>query len=172
MREQLNRIPWLVGACAAAWTSLGAQNCRSCTLSDSTPASVHTRVYPALGLRVGTPQKVSAALGVMAGMEWQVRGKDYSRYLAAFVEPGLAGARASAGYVKGVGDMGSGYGIFASVLRTFDDSWTLAQNSSFVGGEVVLWPIVLAGPRIGVFRRVHGSAGGGWYLVADFGLGL
>jgi hypothetical protein len=150
-----------------------AQGCPVCDAVDSTHSASHTQISPALGVRVGVPQKLSAAVGILAGKEWREEGKERARFLAVFAEPGLAGGRVSAGYVTGMGELGSGYGIFGTVLRTFDGPWTLTESSTFVGGEIVVWPLFFAGPRIGLFRRVKGGLGmGSWHVVADFGLGL
>jgi hypothetical protein len=122
---------------------------------------------------VGTPQKASAALGVVAGVDWQKGGTDYSRDVAAFIEPGFGASRASVAYITGIGNMGSGFGVAGTALRTAGRPWTLSPNTTFVGGELFLWPVFLAGPRIGVFRRVSGDAmRGRWFLAADFGFGL
>jgi hypothetical protein len=133
-----------------------------------------THVVPALGLRVGTPQKVSAAVGVLLGEEWQKNGRDHSRNVALFAEPGLGAGRASLAYVDhGYGSFGSGYGIAATVLRTWKEPWQLHPNVSYVGAEAILWPIVLTGPRIGVFRRVSGAPDAKrWFVSIDFGFGL
>ncbi|HEY6218669.1 MAG TPA: hypothetical protein VIV65_01345, partial [Gemmatimonadaceae bacterium] len=49
----------------------GAQNaCPSCT--DSVTGQWH--MLPALGLRAGSPQKVSAALGIVTGRNYAERG--------------------------------------------------------------------------------------------------
>ena len=112
-------------------------------------------VVPALGLRFGTPQKASAALGVVLGEDWQKDGRDHSRNVALFAEPGLRRGRASLAYVgHGYGSFGSGFGVAATVLRTWSDPWQLERNSTYVGGEVIVWPILFVGPRIGLFRNV------------------
>src|SRR4051812_49100740 len=56
-------------------------------------------IFPALGLHVGSPQKASAALGVVLGEDWQKNGRDHSRNVALFAEPGLGAGRASLAYV-------------------------------------------------------------------------
>jgi hypothetical protein len=138
---------------------------------DSTPAKSH--VFPAVGIRAGTPQKVSVALGVVTGVDWQSRGAEHSRNIAFFVEPGLGATRASIAYITGVGNMGSGFGLAATGLRTSSSPWTLARNTNYVGGELIIWPIFFTGVRIAVFRRVSGQATmGRWFLGGDLGVGL
>lgn len=131
-------------------------------------------VVPALGLRFGTPQKASAALGVVVGQDWQKNGRDHSQNVALFAEPGISAGRASLAYVyHGFGAFGSGIGVAATGLRTWDDPWTVKQNQTYVGGEVILWPIVFIGPRVGLFRNVSSTeTSRRWFVSFDFGIGL
>jgi len=47
------------------------------------------------------------------------------------------------------------------------------DNATYVGGDVILWPIVFIGPRVGVFRSVAGNVGSKkWFVSIDFGIGL
>jgi hypothetical protein len=177
MISERRRWTWLVPALCGvtlAAHSAAAQTppCQGAECSqDTTPTRSH--IFPALGVRVGTPQKVSVALGVVLGVEWQLRGTDYSRDVAFFVEPGLGASRLSVAYINGIGNMGSGYGVAATVLRTASKPWTLVRNTTYIGGEMFLWPVFLSGPRIGLFRRMSGEATiGRWFLGADFGFGL
>ena len=152
---------------------LQAQRCRNCVAEDTLPRAY---VSPGYGLRVGAPQKASVALGVLLGEEWQSDGHDHSRNIALFAEPGLAAGRASLAYIDhGYGSFGSGFGVAATVMRTWSDPWWAKQNITYAGGEVILWPIVLLGPRIGVFRAM-GASGAGlakrWLVTVDFGFGL
>jgi hypothetical protein len=159
-----------VGGLALSGTALGAQRCRGCTPEDTTP---RLHIAPALGLRFGTPQKASAAVGLLVGVDWQKDARDHSRNAAIFVEPGLSAGRASIAYVgHGYGSFGSGFGIAATALRTWEDPWGARQNSTYAGGEVILWPIVFIGPRVGVFRGVKGDGSKKWFFSIDFGIGL
>jgi hypothetical protein len=157
----------------APCVTASAQRCRSCVAEDTVP---RTHVVPGFGFRVGAPQKASIAAGIVVGEDWQTNGHDHSRNVGLFAEPGLAGGRASLAYIDhGYGSFGSGFGVAASVLRTWDDPWWAKQNVTYAGGEVILWPIVFIGPRIGVFRAV-GATGAGlakrWLVTFDFGFGL
>ncbi len=142
------------------------------TAEDTVP---RTHILPALGVHIGTPQKISAALGVVLGEDWQANGRDHSRNVALFAEPGLGAGRASLAFVEhGYGSFGSGYGIAATVLRTWKSPWQLDANQTYVGGEAILWPIVFVGPRIGLLKRVAGPENGPhkWFVTLDFGFGL
>lgn len=134
----------------------------------------HSHVWPALGLHVGAPQKASAALGVVIGEDWQKDGHEHSRNLALFAEPGLSAGRATLAYLDhAFGSFGSGFGVGATVLRTWRDPWGVKENVTYAGGDVLLWPILFVGPRIGVFRGVSGvGAAKRWVVTFDFGIGL
>jgi hypothetical protein len=157
---------------AAAQPTPSPTPCRGADCSqDSTPTRSH--VFPALGVRVGTPQKASVALGVVLGVDWQKSGREYSRDVAFFAEPGLGATRVSMAYINGIGNMGSGFGVAGTALRTAGSPWTLTPNTTYIGGELFLWPVFLAGPRVALFRRISGDAMiGRWFLAADFGFGL
>jgi hypothetical protein len=133
-----------------------------------------THIAPALGIHVGTPQKASAAIGVLLGVDWQKNGREHSRNVALFAEPGLGAGRASVAYVEhGYGAFGSGYAFAATVLRTWKDPWIVKANGTYVGGEAILWPILFVGPRIGLLRGVSGPmAEKRWLVSVDFGIGL
>jgi hypothetical protein len=152
--------------CAALPAAARAQNrCPSCM--DSVSGEWH--MLPALGLRGGVPQKVSAAIGIVAGKNFKEKG--HTEDLALYVEPGLSAGRASIGYINGFGNMGSGFGIAGTAMRTWKDPINLKTNETFVGAEVWVWPLFFTGPRVGVFRKVTGTTRG-WYFTADFGFGL
>lgn len=132
-----------------------------------------THIFPALGVHVGSPQKVSAALGVVLGEEWQKDGRDHTRNVALFAEPGLGAGRASLAYVDhGYGAFGSGFGLAATVIRTWKEPWTVTKNQTYVGADLILWPIVFVGPRIGLFRNVSDRmTSDKWFVAIDFGIG-
>jgi len=156
----------VVSALAAAPTWAHAQRGE-----DTIP---RTHVVPALGLHVGTPQKASIALGVLLGEDWTKNGHEHARNVALYAEPGLSAGRASLAYVDhGYGTFGSGFGLAATVMRTWKQPWSTAPNVSYAGGEVIIWPILFVGPRIGLLRSVGGaSPGKRWLLSFDFGIGL
>jgi hypothetical protein len=131
-----------------------------------------THIFPALGIHVGAPQKASVAVGVVLGEDWQKGGRDHARNVALFAEPGLGAGRASLAYVDhGYGAFGSGFGVAATVIRTWKQPWMVETNQTFFGGDLILWPIVFVGPRIGLFRRVGTAAPDKWFVAFDFGIG-
>jgi hypothetical protein len=162
----IRRFALGIGALIALAASAGAQNrCSSCL--DSVSGEWH--VLPALGIRAGIPQKVSGAVGIVAGKNYRERG--HTEDMAVYVEPGLAAGRASLAYINGFGNMGSGFGIAATALRTWKDPINLKTNETYVGAELWVWPMFFSGPRVGLFRKVTGGTRG-WYIAADFGFGL
>src|SRR5450759_4947948 len=143
-RRWMLRIAAGLGFAASA----GAQDrCPSCI--DSHTGDWH--MVPALGLRAGTPQKLSAALGLVTGKNYRETG--HTEDLTLYVEPGISAGRTTIGYLSGFGNMGTGFGLGATALRTWHTPWTLRTNSTYVGGEAWVWPIFFTGPRVGVFRE-------------------
>jgi hypothetical protein len=160
----------VAASAVATPAKVSAQRCRGCQ-EDTLP---HMHVWPAIGVHAGIPQKASAALGVLVGADWQRNGHDHSRNVSLFVEPGLSAGRASLAYVQGgFGHFGSGVGVAATVLRTWKDPLTVKANMTYAGGEVLLWPIVFIGPRIGLFHSVSGTeTDKKWFLALDLGIGM
>lgn len=164
----MRRRTMFVGLTAGILFALSAEaqnRCPSCV--DSVSGEWH--MMPALGLRAGIPQKVSAALGLRVGRNYRESGRTDD--LAVYVEPGLSAGRASIGYLSGFGNMGTGLGVAATALRTWKDPINLSTNTTFIGGEAWVWPAFFGGPRVGLFRQTTGTKRG-WYLTADFGFGL
>lgn len=155
----------------APLVALAPQQPRGSAPEDTIPRS-HT--FPALGIRVGEPEKASAALGIVLGEDWQQNGRDHSRNVALFVEPGLDAGRASVAYVRhGYGNFGSGFGLAGSLMRTWNEPWVFKPNVTYAGGEVILWPILFVGPRLGLFRSVAGNpTDRRWFGSLDFGVGF
>lgn len=152
--------------------SLLAQRCRGCADEDTTH---RTHIVPGVGLRIGAPAKASVALGLIVGEDWQQHGRDHSRNIGLFAEPGIASGRLSVAYINhGFGSFGSGYSIAATALRTWDDPWWARQNTTYAGGELTVWPIFFFGPRVGLFRAINSPASltKRWMVTLDFGFGL
>jgi len=156
----------------AALFVAGATSLRAQRAPNDTATRFH--VLPALGVQFGSPQKVSAALGIVVGEDFVSEGRDHSRNIALFAEPGLAGGRASLAYVShGYGSFGSGFGLAATVLRTWKNPWQIDPDQTYVGGEVLLWPILFVGPRIGLLRNVSTvETSRHWFWSFGAGIGL
>ena len=152
-----------LGLCAGTGVGLAAQ-----TASAPTDSSSHPHLFPVLGWSVGSPQKVSLALGVGA----ENRPHDRLRGPIIVVEPGVSGGRLSAGYGRLLNNLGSGFAVAAAALRTWNSPWTLSPNQTYVGGEAVMWPLFYVGPRVGLFRQVTGTGTRGWFVTADLSLGF
>ena len=171
MNFRISRAVLLAIVCTLPSASLLAQQrCPGCVTGEDTVPRL--RILPALGVHAGVPQRVSAALGIVFGQTWQKNGRDHSRNLALFAEPGWSAGRATLAYVDH-GSFGSGFGIGASVLRTWKEPWMTKPNVTYAGGDILLWPIVFIGPRVGVFRRVSCDATAKkWFVSLDLGIGL
>jgi hypothetical protein len=150
---------------AATSASLGAQSAGSPAADSSAP---HLHLFPVAGWSVGSPQKASLAVGF--GVESQAHDRLHGPMIA--VEPGLSAGRLSLGYVSLLNNLGSGFGVAAAALRTWDSPWTLSQNQTYVGGEALVWPLFFVGPRVGLFRQVTGTGTRGWFFTADLSLGF
>jgi hypothetical protein len=156
----------------ATWLIAGAATAHAQTTRGDSTTRFH--VLPALGLQVGSPQRASAALGIVVGVDFLRDGRDHSRNVALFAEPGLDGGRASLAYVShGYGSFGSGFGVAATALRTWNEPWQLDANQTYVGGEVLLWPILFVGPRVGLLRNVSSvETSRHWFWSFSLGIGL
>lgn len=120
--------------------------------ADTTKASL--KLWPALGLHYGSPLRFSGVLGV--AVDLTPRTNDALLVLA---EPGQHGYEFSLGYLRMLGQFGSGYSLRASVLRTDGEPWKANPNTTYVGAEAQ-WMLVFAvGGRAGVYRRVSGVTG-------------
>lgn len=139
-----------------------------------TDSTTRFHVLPALGVQIGAPQRASAALGIVVGEDFVREGRDHSRNVALFAEPGIDAGRASLAYVShGYGSFGSGFGIAATALRTWNEPWELDPNQTYVGGEVLFWPILFVGPRVGLLRNVSSvETSRHWFWSFSFGIGL
>lgn len=121
-------------------------------VEDSTKAA--RRLWPAVGLHYGSPLRFSGVLGL--GVDLSPNSSDAVVLLA---EPGQHGVEFSLGYVRLTGNLGSGYSLRASVLRTDSEPWDANPNATYVGAEAQGMLAFLVGGRAGVYRRVSGTTG-------------
>ena len=112
------------------------------------------RFWPAVGLHYGSPLRYSGVLGLGYDL-----GQNSSDAVVALAEPGRHGVEFSMGYVRLIGNLGSGYSLRASVLRTDNQPWNANPNATYVGGEAQWMLVFLVGGRAGVYKRVSGTTG-------------
>jgi len=120
------------------------------------PPGAAQRVHRMFGIHYGMPLRWSATLA--AGIPLSPKGGAGPVWFLA-AEPGLAGWRASAGYVRLTGSLGTGYVLRASLLRTGRHPWRAPSRATFVGVEGQLMPIFMLGLRAGAFYRSSATAG-------------
>ena len=137
-----------------------------------------TRVIGLARVRVTYPQEVSGALGAMIAKQ----PRDYDcttvcdfKGLMGQLEPGLAGAQASLGYGKLVGEKGRnsfflsdvyvGYGFKAALLRTWSNANLNPPNQTFVGAEAEL-TFTSVNFSLGWFQHIKGDVGENDQLIS------
>jgi len=131
-------------------------------------------VEPALSIEVGSPQKLSANLGLRIGLVGEGEA-DYGKGLLIQVQPGLGGGALNVGFapvaLPAWGSQAVGFVVKARLLRTWGDPWAIEPDQTFAGGEVGLAWIVKV--SVGVLTRV-GSGGEGKKTIVtwSFGIGL
>ena len=129
-------------------------------------------VEPALSAEVGSPQKLSANLGIRIGTV-KKDDADYGRGFLIQVQPGLGGGAFNVGWapvaLPAWGTQALGLAIKARVLRTWGDSWGgLEAEQTYAGGEIALAWIVKV--SFGVLTRV--SSGGGKKTIFTWSVGV
>lgn len=120
-----------------------------------------------VGFHIAGPARVSWATGMTLPvfLPGPQRPNNRQQFLFALIEPGYSAGRLSLGYASIATFTGSGWAPRATFLRKWKGT---SQN--LVGGEIMMSPGLMMGPRVGLFRRISG--GTGWFLTADFSLGL
>jgi hypothetical protein len=113
------------------------------------------RVSLAYGLHYGNPQRYSAVIGAIVDLD---PGSRDGVFVVA--EPGTNGAEASIGYLRMIGQFGSGVSLRGSVLRTGSEPWNADPRTTYVGAELQWMLVFGVGARGGLFRRVAGDPGG------------
>lgn len=122
--------------------------------------------HPMIGFHYGAPLKWSGALGISL----PTRAKDTEGFVA--VEPGIGGWRASLGYLRITGDLGSGYVTRTTVLHTGNRPWRAPAQATFLGLEVQYMPLFALGVRLGAFARVRREGQRRGLFTADLSLML
>jgi hypothetical protein len=160
---------WLHGLALTAGMAIASTLSAQSSRNDSIP-TMH--IHPAVGIRVGAPQRISAALGIVTGADYHSAAHPRSPDVVAYIEPGWSAGRVSLGIVTPLGNLGTGWGATATVLRTWNEPWTLVENRTYVGAELSGWAVFFVGPRIGLFHAITGPGPRGWYFTGDIGIGL
>jgi hypothetical protein len=137
-------------------------------------ASARAEVEPAFSAELGSPQKLSANLGIRIGTV-KKDGADYGRGFLIQVQPGLGGGAVNVGWapvaLPSWGTQAVGLAIKARVLRTWADPWGgLEPDQTFAGGEVALAWIVKV--SFGVLTRVSSGEGRKTVFTWSVGVGL
>jgi hypothetical protein len=123
----------------------------------SASAEAQRRVRPLIGIHYGTPLKWSTAVGIGLVPDTTEGGV----FVAA--EPGLGGWRASVGWIRLTGNLGTGYVGRVTLLRTERRPWRAPPRATFVGAEYQHMPIFVLGVRLGAYHRLgrpHGARRG------------
>ncbi len=135
--------------------------------------STNTRVFPFLGARVGTPQRLSVSTGIGVDLDPGTDPTQPSSELLLALAPGLGAERASLTYVYSTGRMGGGIAAGASVLRTMGNPWQAPPYATYVGADIAYLPFIALGPRVGLLRRVSAPTDARpWLWTLDFGFGF
>jgi len=122
-------------------------------------APATAEVEPALSLELGSPQKVSANVGIRIGLVKEGES-DYGRGLLIQLQPGLGGGAVNLGYapvaLPAWGSQAVGFVVKARLLRTWGDPWAIEPDQTFAGAEIgVAWIVKVS---LGFLTRV--SSGG------------
>ena len=126
---------------------------------------------PTWGVRISSPQIVSASFGVLVGqIERPANAGNRSHLphgLLIQVEPGLGGGKASLGYAMGLLPYAAG-GVKASVLRTWGHPLLTEPGRTYVGVEAEASFFIKL--SLGVMARVAGPSGGRVLVTGGVGL--
>jgi len=135
---------------------------------DTQPMSPTPQISPAVGVHYGSPLRLSAAGGLIFDMS---RHRNDGVVMA--LEVGQQGNEVSAGYIRMLGNFGSGYSLRAAALRTAGEPWNATKNTTYAGVEAS-WMIAFGvGARVGYMRRTSKSNGLGPHdNLATFSVGI
>lgn len=101
-----------------------------------------------VGFHYGVPAKWSVGLAAPLPGEFN----SWKPFIAA--EPGFGAWRASVGALKFTNDLGTGYVVRGSLLRTTSKAWRAPSQSTYVGPELQFMPLFAIGARVGGFLHV------------------
>jgi hypothetical protein len=131
------------------------------------------RLFPFLGVRAGTPQRLSVSAGAGLDLDPTADPGKRSREVLLALAPGLGAERASLTFVYSTGRMGAGIAGGLTALRTVDHPWNAPENATYIGADLSVLPIIAIGPRVGFLRRVSApTSDRSWIWTLDFGFGF
>lgn len=137
-------------------------------------SSAGAEVEPALSAEVGSPQKLSANLGIWVGGV-EENGADRGRGFLVQAQPGLGGMAINVGWTPVAlpewGTQAVGFAIKARYLRSWGDPWGgIEPDRDYVGAEFALaWVVKLSA---GFLTRVSSGGGRKTILTWSVGVGL
>jgi hypothetical protein len=138
------------------------------------PRPVSAGCEPTWGVRLSSPQIVSASGGILIGKlepdQPPPPGSFLPHGLILQVEPGLGGGKVSVGYAKGLLPYAAG-GVKLSALRTWGHPLWAEPRATYVGLEAeAAFFIQLS---VGLLKRVGGNtASPGLIVTGGIGLGF
>ncbi len=136
-------------------------------------APVSAEVEPAFGVEIGSPQKLSASLGLrLAAGSDKARG--YGRGIVFQLQPGLAGGAVNVGFMPvsfaAQGTQAIGAGLKARLLRTWGSPWGAEADRTYAGFELAAVLGVKA--SVGVLWKLGSDPGKRTVVTWDVGLGF
>ncbi len=134
-----------------------------------TPARAEMAVEPALSVEAGSPQKLSANLGIRLAS-----GPDAGAGFLLQAQPGLGGGALNVGWMPisfaAHRTQALGAGIKARLLRTWGSPWGLEAGHSYAGFEAVV--AVGFKASFGVLWKLDSGAGRRSVVTWSVGVGL
>ena len=122
---------------------------------------------PMMGFHYGFPLKWSAVLAMPLRKDRRTESDIFM-----YGEPGIGGWRAGLGYLRFTSNLGGGYVLRASALRTAGRPWRADKYTTYVGGELQYMPAFVMGVRVGGYARVSKGTGKRGLLSVDLSLML
>ncbi|MGH7678648.1 MAG: hypothetical protein ACRENU_09295 [Gemmatimonadaceae bacterium] len=118
-----------------------------------------------MGFHYGFPLKWSAVLAMPLRKDRRTDSRIFM-----YGEPGIGGWRAGAGYFRITDNLGSGYVLRASALRTGGRPWRADRYTTYAGGELQYMALYVIGVRVGGYARVSQGTGKRGLLAVDLSL--
>lgn len=183
MRERSPSIPpfpWLLALVLCAAPALAQEPAPSSPMPVGTaPATAVpedaalSRVEPAMNVELGSPQWLSANLGLRLPIGGLL-GKGYGHGLLLQVQPGIGGGAVNLGWVPvsfaAQGTQAIAVGVKARLLRTWGSPWGTEPGRTYGGFEVAA--AVGVKLSVGVLWKLDDGAGDDTIVTWAIGLGM